>query len=1088
MMTFLKMLLFSLCLLPFGLVADFGKNITIFPNGGFSLDGRYRFTLIRYDPAWKPFTQSKVQPDPGYPKSSGNQFSLKGGFNRFRIEETIRAKTENNFLWEVRLEARKEAVPCKMLFLGVELPLNRKIEVKVDGKKISMPQFFQKKNVFGGKARKVEVLDPHGNFTVSGNFYLFCAGKFVRGETEYYQLRFLPEKKHPESVKTWHLALDFQYDFARYDVKSVPVDLSGIFNRSFRDDGQVPGWTGQGAEMDLRSLKPGKHLFQNIRIDTVNPDQNNGKSCLVLGRGLGPESAGIKIGQYPEGMKYLYLLHASAWTPAGGKPVGYIRIRYADGQTDKVTVAAGRDCGNWYSPSGSRNAQVVWKGKVPSADIGLYLSAFPLKGKCVHLEFLTGSGDVVWMIAGAAFADGRARFPLQEEFVVRQGPEWLPIQFGGTTAKDSPLDFSIFREAPAGKYGHIVVDENGHFVFEKAPHKRIRLLGPNLVGTANYPNRKDVEQFIRNAERLGYNTVRLHHFEGGLLNTKAPDSLSIDPKKLDLLHFFIARLKERGFYICIDLYASRKLKDGDRIPEFDRTGEYSMKNLVPISPSAMRNWKEFARKVLTTKNPYTGLTLAEDPVLYSLNLVNENGLIGVWDNERTSFGARQIYLRKFEDYLKEIHLTPDGEKITRNGLFIEFLNSLQQQCIREQMRFLKEEIGLKALITDLNNYTQFTLAGLRSGLEHVDNHQYWDHPRFPQKRWGIPFVFHNRSSISAEAALPRELMPTRVFGKPFTVTEFNFCVPNIWRAECPALFGGYAGLQDWDGLYRFAWSHGIFGMRNTNRALSHFDIVNNIQAQMAERILYMLFVRGDVKAADPAYAFEFKPEQIRSLKGNSRVGHYPMDFQRLGLFGRIGSLTENMDIPGVKKVDPLRKGWETTLSREAKDALATLRKTGEITSATKEITLNKNEKSMRIVTPRSEVLTGSKIMRGKIIESAKLSSFQTIALMSLDGKNLADSRKILLIQLTDLSNNGLRFEDKSRRVLLSWGSLPQMLERGSAEITLALSSKAQIIPLELDGTPSDRKIPSEYRNGKLSFRVATDFLPGGTLSSLLIRE
>lgn len=143
---------------------------------------------------------------------------------------------------------------------------------------------------------------------------------------------------------------------------------------------------------------------------------------------------------------------------------------------------------------------------------------------------------------------------------------------------------------------------------------------------------------------------------------------------------------------------------------------------------------------------------------------------------------------------------------------------------------------------------------------------------------------------------------------------------------------------------------------------------------------------------------------------------------------------------------------------------------------------------MRIVTPRSEVLTGSKIMRGKIIESAKLSSFQTIALMSLDGKNLADSRKILLIQLTDLSNNGLRFEDKSRRVLLSWGSLPQMLERGSAEITLALSSKAQIIPLELDGTPSDRKIPSEYRNGKLSFRVATDFLPGGTLSSLLIRE
>ena len=1088
MTVFLKMILLSLFLLPFGAAADFGKSMQISRDGAFSLDGRYRFSMLRYDPAWHPIGPSRVKPDAGYPKNTKKEFALKGEFDLFRITESIQAQEEGRFRWEVRLDARKEPVPCKQVFLGVELPLNKKIELKIDGKAISMPSTFRKRNVFGGKARTVEVTDPYGGFSVSGNFHLFCVGKFVRGETEYYQLRFLPEQRHPEMVRSWSLALNFQYEFARFDVKSVPLDLSGVFNRSFRDDGKFPRWTGQGAEMDLRSLKTGKHNFYNVRIDTVNPERNGGKSCLVLGQGLGPESAAVEISRFPEGMRYLYLLHASAWTPVGREPVGFLRIRYADGRTENVAVAAGRDCGNWYRPVEGRNAHVVWNGKVPSAEIGLYLSAFPLKGKPVRLEFVRGSGDVVWMIAGAAFADGRARLPLQEEFVVRKGPEWMPIRFGGTTEEGSPLDFSVFREMPAGKYGHIVADPNGHFVFEKAPGKQIRLLGPNLVGSANFPNRAEVEQFIRNAERLGYNTVRLHHFEEGLLNRKAADSLTIDPKKLNQFHYLIARLKERGFYVCIDLYASRKLKAGDRIPEFDQTGEYSMKNLVPVSPAAMRNWKAFARKVLCTKNPYTGLSLAEDPVLYSLNLVNENALIGVWDSVRTSFGARRIYLRKFEEYLRENSLSADEKRITRNGLFIEFLNSLQERCIREQMHFLKEEIGLKAMVTDLNNYMVFTIAGLRAGLDHVDNHQYWDHPRFPQKRWGIPFVFHNRSSISADAAAPRELMATRVFGKPFTVTEFNFCVPNIWRAECPTLFGGYAGLQDWDGLYRFAWSHGISGMKNTSRPLNHFDIVNNVQAQMAERILYMLFVRGDVKAAAGAYAFEFRPEQIRSLKGSSRAGTYPMDFQRLGLFTRIGSLTEKMEIDGVKKVDPLRKNWEKNLSGKARSALESLRKRGEITSSTGEITLNRNEKSMRIVTPRSEVLTGSGRLTGSVIVSAKLNGFQTIALMSLDGKTLTESRKILLVQLSDLSNNGVRFEDQSRRVLLSWGSLPQMLERKSAEMVLALPQKMRIVSLELDGTPAEREIPAEYRDGKLHFRAATDFLPGGTLSCLLTRE
>ena len=59
---------------------------------------------------------------------------------------------------------------------------------------------------------------------------------------------------------------------------------------------------------------------------------------------------------------------------------------------------------------------------------------------------------------------------------------------------------------------------------------------------------------------------------------------------------------------------------------------------------------------------------------------------------------------------------------------------------------------------------------------------------------------------------------------------------------------------------------------------------------------------------------------------------------------------------------------------------------------------------------------------------------------------------------------------------------------GTAEITLHLPHPMKIRPLELDGTVSQKELPAEFSNGKLRFHIATDFLPGGTLASLLIRE
>lgn len=36
------------------------------------------------------------------------------------------------------------------------------------------------------------------------------------------------------------------------------------------------------------------------------------------------------------------------------------------------------------------------------------------------------------------------------------------------------------------------------------------------------------------------------------------------------------------------------------------------------------------------------------------------------------------------------------------------------------------------------------------------------------------------------------------------VTEFDYAGPNMHRAEGGVLTGGYAALQDWDGLFQYA--------------------------------------------------------------------------------------------------------------------------------------------------------------------------------------------------------------------------------------------------------------------------------------------
>ena len=79
------------------------------------------------------------------------------------------------------------------------------------------------------------------------------------------------------------------------------------------------------------------------------------------------------------------------------------------------------------------------------------------------------------------------------------------------------------------------------------------------------------------------------------------------------------------------------------------------------------------------------------------------------------------------------------------------------------------------------------------------------------------------------------MMPTLIFGKPFTVTEFNYVCPNRHRAEGGPLIGAYASLQNWDGLFRFSRApHSAFVVKQ--QPLDVFEAANDPLAQLSERL------------------------------------------------------------------------------------------------------------------------------------------------------------------------------------------------------------------------------------------------------------
>ncbi len=456
---------------------------------------------------------------------------------------------------------------------------------------------------------------------------------------------------------------------------------------------------------------------------------------------------------------------------------------------------------------------------------------------------------------------GASEMPPEVEYTFNDTSDWFPFEFPADDTNLDTIDLTGLLDAPAGRRGFVGVKDDGHFYYEDGT--RARFFGTSVGGAACAPPKAESPVIAARLAKYGVNMLRLHSMDGRwgpLLPGDGETSQTFDPEALDRTDFFVAELKKRGIYVYMDLLDYRWFRTADGVAhgdDFSHNWAGSMKGASIFDPRMIELQKDYATKLLTHRNPYTGLRYVDEPAMAVLETTNENSIFYFLRNKDLSLPYyRDALEKRWNTWLADRYETraalaaawtdeadrqtlltdedpsegtvafmfgasgripsvADPEKFDpmisppRFGDALRFLCDVQRAYYREMYGHLKE-IGVRAPIAGTNQ--TFFVADTEvdaSENDFMSRNQYWRHPHRSAKPF---YKFANEALLEVDIPTQRNplsvIARTSVAGKPQAVAEFNFPWPNEYRAEGLIMSAAYSCLQDWDIFLLFSYSPG----------------------------------------------------------------------------------------------------------------------------------------------------------------------------------------------------------------------------------------------------------------------------------------
>ncbi|MBM3473854.1 MAG: hypothetical protein FJX75_11345 [Armatimonadetes bacterium] len=377
--------------------------------------------------------------------------------------------------------------------------------------------------------------------------------------------------------------------------------------------------------------------------------------------------------------------------------------------------------------------------------------------------------------------------------------------------------------------------------------------------------------------------------------------------------------------------------------------------------------------------------------------------------------------------------------------YVAFLLDLETEYWTGIHDYLKRDLGVKQPIT--GTQMGYTPPQTHSAMEYIDAHAYWHHPWFPGRPWDPNdwWVTNTPMTDSAGGQLTG-LANRRVAGKPYTVSEYNHPAPNTYGSEAFILLAAYGGLQDWDGIYQFAYNHS--DQWEVHKISSFFDLKSHITQLVTLPAAAALFRRGDVEAARELTTACTSPETIidRGVL-NPAVGGFVTAYgvdDRTSLSHRVAVSVGD----GATRV----QGPTQPVGPEA----------GIYASDTRQLLWRYTQRGtgkVVIDAARSKALVGAvtgathKLGDVTIAVGATRQNWAAVTVTAMDGKDFGSPGRLLVTATGYFENPGWGWETQGDRVTVrsKWGDEPSMAEGIPATITLPVAA-SKVKAYALDGS------------------------------------
>lgn len=672
-------------------------------------------------------------------------------------------------------------------------------------------------------------------------------------------------------------------------------------------------------------------------------------------------------------------------------------------------------------------------------------------------------------------------------------------------ANGTAPDVSFLDAAPAGANGPIV-SRDGHF-YESKTGKRIRFFGVSFCFHENFPAHEDADRVAAHVAKLGFNLVRIHHEDDSntaLWDKSVPVYHTFNKTSIGRLDYLIAASKKNGVYVDLNLRVGHPYTVDDGFPQSVRqisTG-YIYKRIAQYDRQMIDAQKSFAREYLTRVNPYTGLSYTQDPCVATIEVDNEDSLTwwimygdpakelasqpepyrgelaALWNawlaKKYSSTSALQIAWASPEGMVNTVVASrqslenknidiPSQFNAAVRADWIHFLADTELSYANEMRSYLRDDLSVHVPIT-ISQVYYGGAEGMRreQGSDYTDMHAYWNNPKMDHGWSNSDWSFANDSLVSEldrpQGDVLHKMTSQRVFGVPYTLSEYNDTAPSFYQSECVPIIASFGADQDLDMICVF--DYGNYGGNNKNDQFDPFFGVGNNPAKAAFiPAAAMMFREGEIDPAPMRTTLYLAPSSLLSGKGAGDLWTAQPNGQKPDLLGsQVGC-----------QVDPNATQDRIEISRVGP---AQTSETSRIAGPSGAVYVSASRKAAAV----AGFVGGQSVKAGDVSLTfpAFGDNFAAMTLTAMDQRDLAQSSRILVTVVGKAENTGMAWNSDFTSVNNNWGHGPVLIEPIACSVSIPTSGKRTVRALDSSGKRA-RQIAAKYAVGAVTFNLDPEY-------------